>query len=355
MSNFTFLNKKWSSLGKLGMQAENYLHTDNNASMLKMRMFGEQIIDLVLAGLNIEVDRFATQDDKIKLLRNAKINQSIPDLFDIVRRYGNKANHEGYENKNDALECLVSMYKVAAWFYIKVTKDTSIKPLTFKVPKSKNSKAPIYSIEDYANEKEQIKEIHKKEVNFVKEERKSLAETQEDKKLEREVEETLNLNEAETRKKLIDIMLMDAGWDVNNTEFVKVEFPLDNHKEDGKKGFVDYVLLNKKGNPVAVVEAKKTSVDPIIGRQQAVEYANTIERDYGIRPIVFYTNGYEIYMWDDKYSEPRQIWGFYTLEDLEELYFKHKYKKDLNKVEIDKSIAGRPYQIEGIKRVYERY
>ena len=355
MSNFTFLNKKWSSLGKLGMQAENYLHTDNNASMLKMRMFGEQIIDLVLAGLNIEVDRFATQDDKIKLLRNAKINQSIPDLFDIVRRYGNKANHEGYENKNDALECLVSMYKVAAWFYIKVTKDTSIKPLTFKVPKSKNSKAPIYSIEDYANEKEQIKEIHKKEVNFVKEEQKSLAETQEDKKLEREVEETLNLNEAETRKKLIDIMLRDAGWDVNNTEFVKVEFPLDNHKEDGKKGFVDYVLLNKKGNPVAVVEAKKTSVDPIIGRQQAVEYANTIERDYGIRPIVFYTNGYEIYMWDDKYSEPRQIWGFYTLEDLEELYFKHKYKKDLNKVEIDKSIAGRPYQIEGIKRVYERY
>ena len=161
MSNFTFLNKKWSSLGKLGMQAENYLHTDNNASMLKMRMFGEQIIDLVLAGLNIEVDRFATQDDKIKLLRNAKINQSIPDLFDIVRRYGNKANHEGYENKNDALECLVSMYKVAAWFYIKVTKDTSIKPLTFKVPKSKNSKVPIYSIEDYANEKEQIKEILK--------------------------------------------------------------------------------------------------------------------------------------------------------------------------------------------------
>lgn len=135
--------------------------------------------------------------------------------------------------------------------------DTSIKPLTFKVPKTKNSKTPIYSFEDYANEKEQIKEIHKKEVNFVKEERKSLAETQEDKKLEREVEETLNLNEAETRKKLIDIMLRDAGWDVNNTEFVKVEFPLDNHKEDGKKGFVDYVLLNKKGNPVAVVEAKK--------------------------------------------------------------------------------------------------
>ncbi|MDB2158986.1 DEAD/DEAH box helicase family protein [Clostridium butyricum] len=355
MSNFEFLNKKWATLAKLGAQAENYLHTDSNASMLKMRMFGEQIIDIVLAALRVDVDRFATQDDKIKILRTRKINQAIPDLFDIVRRYGNKANHEGFESKKDALECLVSMYKISAWFYINVTKDTSIKPLKFNTPKAAELKAPVYNIDEYIKEKETNKEEHHKTVEEVKNEVEARVDEEADKRIQAEVEETLNLNEAETRKKLIDLMLKDAGWDVNNTEFVKVEFPIDNHKEQGKKGFIDYVLVNKKGNPVAVVEAKKTSVDPIIGRQQAVEYANTIERDYGVRPIVFYTNGYEIYMWDDKYSEPRQIWGFYTLEDLEELYFKHKYKKDLNKVEIDKNIAGRPYQIEGIKRVYERY
>lgn len=355
MSNFTFLNKKWTTLAKLGTQAENYIHTDNNASMLKMRMFGEQIIDHILTALKVEIPKFASQDDKIKLLRATGINGAIPDLFDIVRRYGNKANHEGYENKKDALECLVSMYKVAAWFYIKVTKDTSIKPLTFKMPKAAETKAPVYNIEDYAKEKEDIKEKHTKEVKAVEEETKTAVVTEEDKAMEKEVEVSLDLNEAETRKKLIDIMLKDAGWDVNDTDLVKLELPLENHKEAGKKGFADYVLFNKKGKPVAVVEAKKSSVDPIIGRQQAVEYANTIERDYGIRPIVFYTNGYEIYMWDDMHSEPRQIWGFYTLEDLEELFFKHKYKKNLNKVEIDKNIAGRPYQIEGIKRVYERY
>ncbi|WP_129595936.1 DEAD/DEAH box helicase family protein [Anaerophilus nitritogenes] len=355
MSNFTFLNKKWAILAKLGTQAENYLHTDSNASMLKMRMFGEQLIDHILAALKIEVDKFLTQDDKIKLLRNTRINGAIPDLFDIVRRYGNKANHEGYENKKDALECLVAMYRISAWFYINVTKDTSIKPLAYKTPKPVKAKAPVYNMEEYAKEKEEIKEEHIKEVSAVKEEVKTVIETENDKKLEKEVEETLELNEAETRKKLIDIMLKDAGWDISNNEFVKVEFLLENHKEAGKKGFVDYVLFDKKGKPIAVVEAKKSFVDPIIGRQQAVEYANTIERDYKVRPIVFYTNGYEIYMWDDKYSEPRQIWGFYTLEDLEELFFKHKYKKDLNKVEIDQNIAGRPYQIEGIKRVYERY
>ncbi|HBJ2623660.1 DUF4145 domain-containing protein [Clostridium botulinum] len=355
MSNFTFLNKKWPNIAKLGNQAEKYLHSDSNASMLKMRMFGEQIIDYLLAALKIEVDRFATQDDKIKRLRNTKINQSIPDLFDIVRRYGNKANHEGYENKKDALDCLVSMYKISAWFYILVTKDTSIKPLTYKVPKPTVTKVPVYNIEDYSKEKEEIKEEHIMEVNSVKEEIKTSTGIKIDDKVEKEVEETLNLNEAETRKKLIDIMLNDAGWDINNKELVKLELPLENHKEADKKGYADYVLFNNKGKPVAVVEAKKTSVDPVIGRQQAVEYANTIERDYGVRPIVFYTNGYEIYMWDDKFSQPRQIWGFYTLEDLDELFFKHKYKQDLNKVQIDKDIAGRPYQIEGIKRVYEKY
>ncbi|WP_102401255.1 DEAD/DEAH box helicase family protein [Haloimpatiens massiliensis] len=355
MSNFTFLKKKWPTLAKLGTQAEKYLHTDSNASMLKMRMFGEQTIDYILAALKIETSRFATQDDKIKLLRNTRLNGAIPDLFNIVRRYGNKANHEGYENKKDALECLVSMYKVAAWFYIKTTKDTSIKPLTYKIPKAVKAKAPVYNIEEYAKEKEEVREEHIKEVNEVKEKVKKAVVTEEDKKLEKEVEQTLDLNEAKTRKKLIDIMLKDAGWDINNKELVKLEFPLENHKEEGKKGFADYVLFNKKGKPIAVVEAKKSSVDPILGRQQAVEYASTIERDYKVRPIVFYTNGYEIFMWDHKYSQPRQIWGFYTLEDLEELFFKHKYKKDLNKLEIDKSIAGRPYQIEGIKRVYERY
>lgn len=355
MSNFTFLNKKWPILAKLGTQAEGYIHTDNNASMLKMRMFGEQIIDHMLVAFKIEVPQFATQDDKIKLLRNTGINGAIPDLFDIVRRYGNKANHEGYENKKDALECLLSMYKVSAWFYIKVTKDTSIKPLTYKIPKPVTVKAPVYNIEEYTKEKEKIKEEHNEELKVVKEEIKTVVTTEKDKKLEKEIEETLELNEAETRKKLIDIMLKDAGWDVNKNELVKLEFPLENHKEIGKKGRVDYVLFNKRGKPIAVVEAKKSSVDPIIGRQQAVEYANTIERDYKVRPIVFYTNGHEIYMWDDKHSEPRQIWGFYTLEDLEELFFKHKYKKDLNKVQIDSNIAGRPYQIQGIKRVYERY
>lgn len=76
MSNFTFLKKKWTTLEKLGTQAESYLYTDDNATMLKMRMFGEHIIDNLLAALKIEVDKYATQDDKIRLLRTTKIKPS---------------------------------------------------------------------------------------------------------------------------------------------------------------------------------------------------------------------------------------------------------------------------------------
>lgn len=355
MSNFSFLNKKWPILAKLGQQSENYLNIDSNATMLKMRMFGENIIDYILAMYNVQSDRFDTQNDKIKLLRTTCINKAIPDLFDMVRRFGNKANHDGYENKNDVLECLVSMYKISAWLYIRITKDTSIKPLTYKIPKYKLSGNEAYDIEAYTKEKEKIKEEHTEDIKSIKEQTAKLVQTEEDKRVQKEVESTLEFNEAQTREKLIDIMLKDAGWDVNNEELVKLELPLNNHRGKGKTGYADYVLFNKKSNPVAVIEAKKTSVDPIIGRQQAVEYANSIEKIYNMRPVVFYTNGYEIYVWDDKYSEPRQIWGFYTLDDLEKLFFKHRYKRDLNKIQLDRNIAGRPYQIEGIKRVYERY
>src|SRR3712207_2635880 len=159
--------------------------------MLKMRMFGEQIIDILLAALKVDVDRFATQDDKIKILRTRKINQAIPDLFDIVRRYGNKANHEGHESKKDALECLVSMYKISAWFYINVTKDTSIKPLKFNTPKAVEIKAPVYNIDEYIKEKEANKEEHHKTVEEVKNQVEAKVDEKDDKMIRTEVEETL--------------------------------------------------------------------------------------------------------------------------------------------------------------------
>ena len=145
MSNFYFLDR-WPNLKKLGMQAENYITTDSNASMLKTRILGEQLIDLVLIALKVEVDKFATQDDKIKKLRTININQSIPDWFNIVRLHGNKAMHEAMDDKEKAKESLIAMLKISAWFYINVTKDKSILPLKFKISKPTSKKLSLIHI-----------------------------------------------------------------------------------------------------------------------------------------------------------------------------------------------------------------
>lgn len=351
MSNFYFLDR-WSNLKKLGMQAETYIVTDPNASMLKTRILGEQLIDLVLAALKIEIDRFATQDDKIKKLRTVNINQSIPDWFNIVRLHGNKAMHEAMDDKEKAKESLIAMVKISAWFYINATKDKSILPLKFKMPKSGSKK--VYKIDDYKKEVEEIEEDNKKEIQEVKEELKETSIINNYVELKK-VEDELDLNEAQTRKKLIDVLLEQAGWEVCGSKVVK-EYKIENYKgENGKVGFADYVLLDKKDNAIAVVEAKKTMVDPYVGQQQAKSYADGIEAQTGIRPIIYFTNGYETHMWDDKYSAPRLVWGFYTLEDLEYEMFKHKNKRLLSSIEIDTNISGRSYQIEGIKSVYEKF
>ena len=351
MSNFYFLDK-WPNLKKLGIQAERYIVSDSNASMLKTRILGEQLIDLVFVALKIDMDRFSTQDDKIKKLRTININQSIPDWFNIVRIHGNKAMHEAMDDKGKAEEALIAMFKISAWFYIMATKDKSILPLKFKMPKAQSKK--VYKIDDYKKEVEEISEDCKEELKQVKEELKET--TIIDNYIElKQVEDMLDLNEAQTRKKLIDVLLAQAGWELSSSKVIE-EYKIQNYKgQVGKVGYADYVLLDKKNNPIAVIEAKKTMVDPYIGQQQAKSYADGIEKMTGIRPIIYFTNGYETYMWDDKYSAPRIVWGFYTLEDLEYEMFKHKNKRPLNSIEIDTSISGRSYQIEGIKSVYEKF
>lgn len=351
MSNFDFL-EKWPNLKKLGVQAEKYILTDANATMLKTRILGEQLIDLVLAILKIEMDKFASQDDKIKKLRTLNINSSIPDWFNIVRLHGNKAMHEAMDDKQKAKEALIAMHKLSAWFYINATKDKSILPLKFKMPKSSPKK--IYNMEDYKKEVEEVQSANEEEVIKVKEETKQTSIIKDYVELKK-VEDMLDLDETKTRKILIDVLLEQSGWKVSGSKVIE-EYKIDNYKgEKGKVGFADYVLLDKKDKPIAVIEAKKTMVDPYVGKDQAKSYADGIEKMTEIRPIIYYTNGYETYMWDDKYSAPRQVWGFYSLEDLEYEMFKHKNRKPLSSVEIDTNISGRSYQIEGIKSVYEKF
>lgn len=169
--------------------------------------------------------------------------------------------------------------------------------------------------------------------------------------------------EAETRKELIDAKLYAAGWDVRNLVQVKQEFDISVPLAEGVAEartpyeghqYSDYVLFGRDGKPLAVVEAKKTSKDATIGREQAKQYCYNIQKQYGGNlPFCFYTNGLEIHFWDLENYPPRKVVGFPSRDDLERFQYIREYKKPLADELINTEIAGRDYQIRAIRAVME--
>lgn len=154
--------------------------------------------------------------------------------------------------------------------------------------------------------------------------------------------------EHETRKQYIDAMLRDAGWRLGVDWLEEVE--LQGMPNQAQVGFADYVLYGDNGKPLAVIEAKRTSVDPAKGRQQAKLYADLLEKQHGRRPVVFLTNGFETYLQDNQYPE-RQVEALYSKRDLEKLFNLRRMRQPLTDIQVDKNIAGRYYQEGAIKAV----
>lgn len=159
-----------------------------------------------------------------------------------------------------------------------------------------------------------------------------------------------DITEFETRKKYIDLDLKLLGWDFEND--VKEEFPITNMEGNvGQSGRIDYVLFGKDGLPLAIVEAKRTSKDANIGRQQAFLYANALEEKYGRRPMMFTTNGFETYYWDDESYPQRKVSSIFSKNDLQKLMNRREERKDLTTIRIDDKITDRYYQKEAIRAV----
>lgn len=170
------------------------------------------------------------------------------------------------------------------------------------------------------------------------------------------------MNESKTRKELIDLQLKEAGWDVDDMTQVVQEFDIivnDNIASEPRTKysghqFSDYVLLGKDGKTLAVIEAKKTSKDAEIGREQAKQYCYNIQKEKGGElPFCFYTNGHEIFFWNLEHYPPKKVIGFPTRDDLERYQYIRKNKKPLITELINTKIAGRDYQIQAIRSVME--
>lgn len=183
------------------------------------------------------------------------------------------------------------------------------------------------------------------------------------------------LNEAETRLNLIDPALLKAGWDVENTEQVGIEIPVDNsmtavqwqaalkelrearasYNATVPRGISDYLLYEPNGDVIAVVEAKKTTIEPQFARTQTAFYVEEISKHQSFRPFAFMTNGHEIRFWDIGNENDRLVHGFFTLDDLLRLKNARLEKRPLASISINPDITDRLYQQEAIRRVAEAF
>lgn len=171
----------------------------------------------------------------------------------------------------------------------------------------------------------------------------------------------MSMTEAETRQQLIDENLRLAGWNVNDTSQVRQELDIDlaqagiiRESSNGYTGhrFSDYGLL-LHGEPIAVVEAKKTSKHAALGKEQALQYAQNLERIHGVLPFVLYTNGYDIYFWESDFYPPVKMHGFPTREDLEWMRQRREQRQSLSTEAINTNIVDRDYQIAAIRAILE--
>lgn len=155
------------------------------------------------------------------------------------------------------------------------------------------------------------------------------------------------ISENETRKKYIDIELQEAGWVIGRN--CTIEEPVTGMPNATGTGYVDYVLWGKDNRPLAVVEAKKASVDTIAGSQQAKLYADCLQNKYGQRPLIFTTNGFEFYYTNDVMGYPRrEVSGFFTQEELQLEVDRRKQRIPLENITINDNITNRPYQKEAV-------
>ena len=164
--------------------------------------------------------------------------------------------------------------------------------------------------------------------------------------------------EMETRRLYIDAYLEEAGWKVSEVNDLvvpggaSVEIRVTGMPPMGQDGICDYVLFGLDGKPLAVVEAKRTSENEEKGRTQVIRYGECLEKQYGVKPVLYYTNGYRIQCMDRIYAEPRQLVAFHTREELERLHALRN-RGAIGDMQPNPEIAGRPYQITAIRALCE--
>ncbi len=348
MTNFDYLKQepKFSSFADVAIAAEKILKIDRESSVINCRRAMEFAIKWMYS-----VDKsleMPYQDKLISLMSTEDFHDLVDDALwkrlDIIRKIGNRAAHNGRKiTEDEAILCLQNLFIFMDYISYCYSSMYEERQYHVELLTEPQEALPHPSTDDDVNLKALIAE------NQALKEELTAKRTQQQQSY---IPKPLELSEYKTRKIYIDAMLIDAGWTEGKDWINEVELPGMPNKS--QVGFADYVLYDGSHKPLAVIEAKRTCVDVVKGRQQAKLYADLLEKQYNRRPVIFLTNGFETRMIDNQYPE-RKVAVIYSKRDLEKLFNLQTMRTSLNHIFVDKNIAGRYYQEAAVKAVCDSF
>jgi type I restriction enzyme R subunit len=386
-SNFAFLGT-WSATKELqtrAIKAESHIKTDPRVSAFYARNSLELMVNTVF-DIDDWLQRPRHDISLMSLIHQHDFKQGLPyELFSklkLIIRIGNEAAHGKLAPpQRDALQSVKELHHVLYWFMRTYAPD--LDRTTFQVgafnlrllqqqvsislAEVTSTQQKIQALQKQLTQKDQqqrqndataqAENAHLKATNKA-----LLARIAQGKKAAQAQPDTHQYNESEARTYLIDVLLHEAGWSLTakqDREYPVSGMPLSKANPKGN-GFVDYVLWGDDGKPLALIEAKKTSLSADSGKHQAKLYADCLEQQFGQRPIIFYSNGYETRLWDDNHYPPRSVEGFYSKNELalllkrqtkQQSFFDSAAQGSGFMATVDDAISNRHYQKAAISHV----
>ena len=348
MKNFDYLKdiEPLKDLYGFCSAAEDTQQTNYDVCALNGRRALEWIVKAIYTLKGIELEK---RTNLLEMMSSEPFTQFIGDddklmmAAHYVRKIGNKAAHDGGVKGGEAYFTLLNIYNVVGGILMKLGVVKSLAPFCKDLIPNRPTLTVVPQNTVPTATAQFIESVPKEAVNAP-----------------HDISDKINYSEAETRKLFIDLLLEEAKWEVLDKEGAIVpskaciEIEVTGMPNSSGVGYVDYVLFGANGKPLAVVEAKRATKSPEVGRQQAILYADCLERQYGVRPVIYYTNGFKTYIIDGLGYPARRVYGFHTEDDLMVL-IQRRGRNGITDLYINDEITNREYQKRAIKAICENF
>ena len=372
MSQFQFLQAEFADIHDPARKAETLAVSDPRAACFYARLALEVAVkwmyehDRTLRAPYETTLAARIQEPTFRMLAG----DTIVTKARLIKNLGNKAAHEtGPVQSAKAVTALRELFHVCYWL-VRTYARGEKPPPGVQFDAGKLAQIRVISASTAKQIRKLQDDFRARETAFMEEKAARLKTESEREKLEAEIKtlqeavakarkanqtapDTHDYNEAQTRDAFIDLLLHEAGWKLDQPR--DIEFPVTGMPNTTGEGFVDYVLWGDDGKPLGLVEAKRVRRDARDGQRQAELYADALERQFGQRPVIFCSNGYEHWIWDDRRYPPRAIQGFLTKDELALTLQRRSTLKPLAPEAINPNIVERYYQTRAIRRIAEAF